>query len=269
MNARHHTLITGASSGIGLALAEECARRSMRLVLVALPGTGLTGVARSLRRRLGTDVVSYEGDLTDMSFIHSFFSDLEAKGIRISVLINNAGMGYEGRFDDLAVGFCNTLMQLNMQSLVVLTRLALEHMKSLEKGYILNVSSLASFTPMPYKCMYAATKSFVYSFSRALRAELKDTSVSVSVLCPGAVATNDRTRESIRRHGFLAQCSALTPRAVAAKAVAQLLRRKEVIVPGRWNKLSRVMMKFVPCFLQLLLLAARYKKTLFAAPVAA
>ena len=136
----------------------------------------------------------------------------------------------------------------------------INNLKNHPSSFILNVSSLASFTPMPYKCMYAASKSFVYSFTRALRSELKHTSVSVSVLCPGAVPTNELKRKNIQSHGIIAKLSSMNPEEIAEIAIAATLNKQQVIVPGICNKLSMYIMKVIPQSLQLQLLNFGYAK---------
>jgi short-subunit dehydrogenase len=113
---------------------------------------------------------------------------------------------------------------------------------------------------MPYKSMYAASKSFVYSFSRALSEELKETSISVSVLCPGSVPTNDRIKQSIRLHGWFAKYTSLEPGEMASIAIRDTLRKKKIIIPGFCNKISLLLMKVIPSALRLNFLARVYRK---------
>lgn len=260
MKDQSYALVTGASNGIGKFLALECAKRKMNLVLLALPDTGLDAVAYSLEIRYGIKVITFEGDLTEMGFLYFVNNQLTERGIKLMMLINNAGMGYEGRFEELSVDFCNNLMLLNIQALVILCRLFSDNLKQSESAYLLNVSSLASFTPMPYKSMYSASKSFVYFFSRALAEELKETPISVSILCPGSVPTNARVKQSIQSHGWLAKYSSLEPGEMASIAIRDTLRRKKVIVPGFCNKISLLLMKAIPSALQLIILARAYRK---------
>lgn len=260
MKNNSYTFITGASSGIGKSLATECAKRRMNLVLIALPQTGLPAVAHAFQLRYDIEVIALEGDLTEISFIYSLANHLTTNNISLSILINNAGIGYEGKFDELTVDFCNKLMLLNMQATVLLSRLLIENLKKCESSFILNVSSMASFTPMPYKCMYAASKSFVFSFSRALRNELNESTISVSVLCPGAVPTNEMTKKLIASHGFYAKFFTVDADELAIIAIRETLRKKAVIVPGFGNKLSMYFMKIIPQSIQLSVLANRYAK---------
>lgn len=262
MKPQEYALITGASNGIGKSLAHECARRSMNLILVALPGSGLEAVRADLAFRYGVDVRCIEGDLSDHRFILELHRQVTISGIPISVLINNAGIGYEGKFDEQTIGFCNTMLQLNMNAVVLMSRLFLPSLLRRESSFIMNVSSLASFTPMPYKSMYAASKTFVYSFSRALRSELRGTSVSVSVVCPGAVPTGIAQRQRIEAHGYLAKVSSIHPEELAHWSIERMIRGQEVIIPGRLNRFSRLLMRLVPEGVRLQLLAAAYGKSL-------
>jgi len=137
-------------------------------------------------------------------------------------------------------------VQLNIQPLISLSHLFIPGMKKHPKAYILNVGSIASFYPVPYKSIYAASKSFVYSFSMALKEELKSTSIKVSVLCPGPVTTNEEVIARIKAQGRLGKLIKMTPDEVAKIAVRGLLNGKIIIIPGLLNRFSLFVMKSLP-----------------------
>jgi hypothetical protein len=231
-----YALITGASNGIGKALAEECARRGMNVFLVSLPGTGLLDVAEEITNQYNVDVKVYEADLTEKDQIQGLYNYVSSNDIQLNALVNNAGIGYEGSFETLTPGFCEKIMLLNTQAVVLLSNMFIDNLKRAEKAYIMNVSSTSALTIVPFKTLYSASKAFIYSFSRGLRIELKNSSISVSVLCPGPVPTNDAVRKRIESHGATGALFTMEANELARKAITGLLKGKTVIIPGAWNK---------------------------------
>ncbi|HEX5003301.1 MAG TPA: SDR family NAD(P)-dependent oxidoreductase [Bacteroidia bacterium] len=254
----HTALITGAGSGLGKYLALECASRGFNLVLVSLPHSGLDLVAAEIAIKHNIHPYTIEADFTEQSAPAYVFTKVKSAGISVSILINNAGIGMENAFESLSVTFCSDLLNVNTHAVALLTRFFLDDLQHSNQAYILNVSSLACFTPMPYKGIYSASKAFVYSFSRALAAELKSTSVSVSTLCPGPIPTNEQTRSRIQRHGIFARVSAIEADKVARIAISEMLDLNPVIIPGRINRINKFLMSAVPKALQLYLLHAKY-----------
>jgi uncharacterized protein len=250
MEAKEYALITGASSGLGKYLSWECARKGYSLILVSLPGTELQEVADLIAQKAGIEVHIIETDLSLKNGPDAVFEYCTKNNLRVRVLINNAGMGLESSFTSLPVAFCSSLLQLNMLAVVELTQLFLPGLLRWNSSYILNVSSLASYSPMPFKGIYAASKSFINSFSRSLRTELKNTGVSVSVLCPGPIPTNDLVRKRISRHGWFARAGVIEPEQVAVIAIRDFFNRKAIIIPGLMNRFSRVLMYVIPSRVQ-------------------
>jgi len=139
--------------------------------------------------------------------------------------------------------------------------LFLADLKSWPVSYILNVSSLASYTPMPFKGIYSASKAFINSFSCSLRTELKGTGVSISVLCPGAIPTNELVRQRIVNHGWYARAGMMEPEKLAGIAVKELFKGKQVIIPGRINRISKFLMNIIPDQIQQEILYRKYIKS--------
>jgi short-subunit dehydrogenase len=254
-----YSLITGASAGIGRALAYECARRKMNLILVALPDTGLEELAIQLRKKYGIIAEYFEVDLRDSDAPQKLFNWCESKGFRVNMLINNAGIGHSGRLEKHTLENIADMIDLNIRSLVLLTRLFIPELKKHKHSYILNMASLGGYKPVPYKSVYSATKTYVYNFTRAIHIELKNTSVKVSVCAPGAVTTNPKVIERIRAGGFFARISRLSPQQVASYSIPRLLKGKVVIVPGLLNRTLLVLNSFVPMRLQLKLLDVLFR----------
>jgi short-subunit dehydrogenase len=254
-----YTLITGGSSGIGKALAEECAARDHNLLLVALPGTHLKDIAERLISEYGIDCDYFHRDLTDRDAPGDLYNWIKENNYRVNILINNAGISFEGPFEDCPPEFYEKSMLLNMVALVSLTRLFIEDLKMMEESYILNVGSVASYFPLPYKSVYSASKAFVFSFSRSLRMEFKKTPVTISVLTPGPVVTNRRTALSAIEKGKIAQMMHTKLNHLARYAVSGLLRKRAVIRPGFLSQSIFWLEKILPTPIKMKLAALIFK----------
>ena len=214
-----YTLITGASAGIGKALAVESAKRGKNLLLVALPNENLEKFSESLKKDYGIRTEFYETDLTQNGTCLALYDWCKKKGLKVNTLINNAGIGMGDYFGSFSHEYYEKMMQLNVISLVTLTRLFLAELKDSPDALILNVGSLTGFCPSPYKAVYAASKSFVNFFSLALREELRSLGIRVSVFCPGSIPTNQEVKQRIKNSGFLARISVLSAEHVARMAL--------------------------------------------------
>lgn len=182
-------LVTGASSGIGMEFARQLSQMGASLVLTARRKEVLERFAETLRQDAQAEVLVMAADLGNASGVDELCDALDKQGCEIDVLVNNAGFGFNGSFLNGDQHMYATMMQLNMISLVTLTRRLLPSMVSRGEGGVLNVSSMAGFLPIPWFSVYAATKQFVNSFSWSLWKELRGTGVHVGVLCPGPVDT--------------------------------------------------------------------------------
>lgn len=184
-------LITGASNGIGLELARIHAKRGGNLVLVARSQDKLNQLADELRAQYhDIQITVIAQDLAMPHAAQSVFAQTEQLGIQVDILINNAGFGGHGRFFERELPKEQQMIQLNITTLTELTHLYLQGMVARRSGKILNVSSTASFMPDPLQAVYYATKAYVTSFSQAVAEEVREFGISVTALCPGAVATD-------------------------------------------------------------------------------
>ncbi len=238
-------LVTGASMGLGRAIARECASRGMDLLLVALPDSGLPELAASIARRSGVRVEWIEGDLTRDSTLETLIERIRAARLDIRLLVNNAGIGGVGLFMDLPLEHHISTIQLNIVALVRLSRLVIAESARDGRLRILNVASLGALFPMPTLSVYSATKSFVLNFSLALRSELEG-SAGVSVLCPNAIRTNDAVEDYIDRFGLPARLACMSAEKTARIALDGALRGRAVIIPGRFNRVLAALARFVP-----------------------
>ena len=183
-------LVTGASSGLGVEFARQLAPHAQALVLTARRQDRLEHLKAELTRsNPNLSIYCYSLDLADTDALERFIRWLSDQGIRINFLINNAGLGDHGLFQSSEWRKVKPMLDVNINALTRLTHALLPVLRTFEDSAILNVSSSASFLPVPQLAVYAATKAYVTSFSEALRAELRGTGVSVTTLCPGPVDT--------------------------------------------------------------------------------
>jgi len=241
-----YTLITGASEGIGKALAIECAKRNMNLLLVALPGIELYQLASYIRKQFSVKVCEFETDLTEENNCLSLWKLARQNNLRINILINNAGIGGTRMFKETEFEIWKKHIHLNVTSVVYLTHLFLPELNRHPQSYILNISSLAVFFFMPGKQVYGATKSFVYFFSKTLYRELKKEKIHVSVLCPGGISSNPILYLMNHHNNWITRSASMTPEKIAEIAIAKLLNKKEIIIPGKWNRLFILFNKILP-----------------------
>lgn len=248
------TLITGASQGLGREMAIECARRGHDLVLVALPGRNLDAFCRELSFQFGVQADFIETDLTDKEAICRL-AEMVQRRFRINFLVNNAGTGGTLPFDTSSVDYLDNIIQLNIRALSMLTRLMVPELRSHRRACVLNVSSMAAFSPIPFKTVYPASKAFVYNFSRSLNRELKDTSVRVAVVHPGPILTNPDVTARIIRQGSAGKIGLLMGSEIARIAIDGVNAGREVIIPGFMNKVNLLLIRVVPDGIRLQMLS--------------
>jgi short-subunit dehydrogenase len=242
-----YALITGASKGIGKAVAEELARRKFNLLLVARSGELLKQEAHDMETRYGVKTDWLALDLSSADAATKVFDWCESRAYSVGVLVNNAGYGLSGPFEKYALPEQLNMMQLNMMTLVSLTRLFLPELRRQPRGYILNIASSAAYQAVPGLSLYAATKSFVLAFSRGLHQELRKTTVSVTCISPGATDTDFPNRAQIGEKGMkAAQRLNMAPAAVASLAVKAMLAGKAEVITGFINKLGAAMAWLLP-----------------------
>lgn len=238
-------LVTGASSGLGHALAKECAARGMNVFLAALPESGLPDVSRAIAQSFKVAVEWMEVDLTEPDAAARLFARVRSAGARVDLLVNNAGIGSIGRFAESDLDEQEAIIRLNVMALVRLTRAFVGEMRNGHRTHILNVGSLSAFFPMPYLPVYSATKSFVVNFSLALRSELAG-SVGVSVLCPNTIRNDRAVSDYIDRLDLASRMACLTPECIARVALDGVARNRAIIVPGRLNRLLHLCSHLIP-----------------------
>jgi short-subunit dehydrogenase/uncharacterized protein (DUF2062 family) len=264
-SSEKYALITGASQGLGKAIACELASQNINLLLVSLEGEGLEQLRNELREQYLVDVQYFETDFKVQESVYEV-AEWAIKQGPISILINNAGIGGTKAFENASPDYLDTIIQVNVRAMTMLTRLLLPELKKQEKAYILNVASMASFSPFAYKTVYPASKAFVYSFSRGLYEELKRTNVFVSVIHPGPIKTNADVTARIEKQGWKGKMGLVTPERIARIAIRQLFKRDSLILPGFLNKINWTLMAILPNAWKLPLLSQAVRKEITTLP---
>ncbi|MEO6882399.1 MAG: SDR family oxidoreductase [Bacteroidia bacterium] len=243
---KHLALITGASKGIGKAIAEVLAKQKVDLLLVARSADMLKNIAEDFSKKYGVKINFLATDLSLPDAAVTIQKWCSENNYNVSILVNNAGYGLWGRFDTLELSEQKNMMQLNMNALVNITYELLPLLKKQPKSYILNISSTAAYQAVPCLSVYAATKSFVLLFSRGLRYELKKSNISVTCVCPGATDTNFMDRAGMEALKATAAKFNMHPEDVAKTAVNAMFKGKAEVLPGWMNLVSAKMTSFIP-----------------------
>ena len=238
-------LVTGASGGIGLELANCFARGGHDLVLVARNREKLKDVANNLAARHHVRVSILVKDLSRPAAPQKIFDELQKQSIEIDVLVNNAGFGNFGIFAESDSETTLQMLNLNINALTHLTRLFLPQMLGRGRGRILNVASTAAFQPGPLMAVYYASKSYVLSFSQALSNEVENSGVTVTCLCPGPTASNFQNRAQMT-DSKLFENRLMSSAQVARAGYTATMRGKMLVIPGRSNAMWAFLTRFLP-----------------------
>lgn len=238
-------LVTGASAGIGRELALLLARDGFDLILTARDESRLQNLAGELRQRWNARTTVVPGDLSAASGAGSIAAEIEAAGLEVDLLVNNAGVGAAGRFADVPLARQLALLQLNIVSLTELAHRFLPEMLARRRGRILNVASTAAFQPGPYLATYYASKAYVLSLSEALAEETRDSGVTVTALCPGPTRTEFFARASMRE-SKLGRRAVMEASEVAAAGYAGMMRGEPIVVPGATNRAIAALVRIAP-----------------------
>ena len=239
-------LITGASSGIGAEIARELAARGRGVTLVARREERLRELADELTRAHGIRAESVAGSVAEHDGRTELAEEVERRGLTVEVLVNNAGYGSGGRFQDLDGESEEGMVRLNVEAVVGLCGIYVPRMVARGRGAILNVGSTASFQPLPRMATYAATKAFVASFTEALHFDLHGTGVTATVLNPGFTETEFADAGGVGSFDQLPSFLVDDAREVARAAVEGMEQGKRSVIPGAHNVLSSIGGRFVP-----------------------
>jgi short-subunit dehydrogenase len=234
-------LVTGASGGIGAAIAKELAKLGVDLVLTARRLDALQAVAAECK---GVRVELIAADLGQADSARRLWDEASANG-PIEILVNNAGVGYFRRFEEVSWSRDAELVQLNMTSLVALARYFVDSRRGMTgSSNMLNIASTGAYQSVPNMALYASSKAFVRNFSEALHDEHRDSPLSVTCVCPGGTRTDFHATSGGGDYSWLANVSMKSPEYVARAAVAAMLRGERTVIPGLFNQLTCFSVRF-------------------------
>lgn len=241
-----YALITGGSAGIGYELAKLFAADRYNLILVSRTQDHLQSVQQELEQQFGIEVLTIAKDLALKESPLEVYNEVKAKGIGLDVLVNDAGQGVYGEFKDTDLDRELEILQLNIGAYVVLTKLFLKDMVANAKGKILNVGSVAGEMPGPWQAVYHGTKAFVNSWTEAIRTELKDKGVTVTVLLPGATDTDFFSKAGMEDSKIVQETELADPAKVAKDGYKALLSGDDKVVSGFKNKVQVAASNLIP-----------------------
>ena len=250
-------LVTGASTGIGYAIAKELANRGANLIISATARSEdkLQELSKEIKE-LGSDCHIFLEDLSKRDSGRSLYDQIKLKNLYVDLLVNNAGYGRWGIYHEVDMDDYADMIQLNITSLSELSHLFIPDMISKGEGGVINVGSVASLTPVPYSSVYAATKAYVLSLSEGLRYEYKDFNIRIMALLPGATISNfgqvataksDKLRERLNKRSKSAVGTVFqTSHEVAVECLDGFEKDKQFIIPGKSNRRTALITKFMP-----------------------
>ncbi len=252
-------LVTGASGGLGRAMAVECARRGYDLLLTDIADAPLLQIKQGIERQFEVTVITKACDLTNDDELGAFFKFIDDEQIGLDMLLNVAGIDYEGGFLSQPSANLTRIVQVNIEATLKVTHAALSRRRREERFTIVIVSSMASQYPIPLKATYAASKRFLLDFSIALAQELKHEKVNVLALCPGGLLTTREALLGIAAQGIWGDLTTNDLGDVARKTISAALRGKRVYIPGCVNGILRLLGRMVPNTLIARLLYKRWQ----------
>jgi len=230
-------LITGASSGIGYEFSQLLAEKGYDLIITARNTEKLNQLKKTILEKHQVNITVIPKDLSIVTSSKELYLEIKRQKLKVTILINNAGFGDYNEFLTSDIEKQLQMVQLNVSSVISLTRYFIEDMKISNYGKILNVSSILAFFPMPLFSVYAATKSFVLSFSESINEELKPTNISVTCLCPGPTKSNFTKNSEMAQSRAYKNLKQANPKDVAKLGVKAMLKGKRTVIYGFGNKI--------------------------------
>ena len=255
---RKVALVTGASTGIGYAIAKELARRGANLIISATARSEdkLHELSSEIKD-LGSECNIFLEDLSRLNSGRSLYDQIKLQNLHVDLLINNAGYGRWGTFHEVEMEDYTDMIQLNITSLSELSHLFIPDMISKGEGGVINVGSVASLTPVPFSSVYAATKAYVLSLSEGLRYEYRNSNIRIMALLPGATVSNfgqvataksDKLRERLKKRTKRSAAVSVfqTSHEVAVECLDGFAKDKQFIIPGKGNRRTALITKLMP-----------------------
>ena len=242
---KNYALITGATSGIGLELARLFAKDQYKLVLVARDQQELDAIAAKFAQ-YHVEIVTIAKDLFEREQAMELYDEVKTRGLQIDFLVNNAGQGVYGKFQDNELDRELKIVDLNIAATVITTKLFLQDMLARDSGRILNLASIASKTPGPWQAVYHGTKAFVLSFTEAVRYEIKDTNVTMTALLPGVTDTDFFNKADMNDSKAVQDPDSMAdPAEVAKDGYEALMQGRDKVISGLKNKVQMGLSNFM------------------------
>jgi short-subunit dehydrogenase len=243
---QQYAVVTGGTSGIGYELAKLLAQDRYNLILVARSEDDLQRVANEFKQQYGVDVITISKDLFERDNAFDLYDEIQSYKVDVDILVNDAGQGQYGEFIDTDIRRELAIIDLNISSLVVLTKLFLKDMVARRRGKIMNLSSIASKFPGPWQSVYHATKAFVQSFTEAVRSEVKDSGVTITALLPGATATDFFNKAGMLDSKMVKEGKLYDAADVAKDGYKALMEGEDMVISGGMNKVEVAMSGVTP-----------------------
>lgn len=245
-NNSKYALVTGGTSGIGYELAKLLAKDGYNIILVARGEEGLENAKKELESTYNIEALTISKDLFYAGNAFELVDEVREKGIRVDILVNDAGQGLYGEFKDTDIQRELEIVQLNISSLLVLTKSFLQDMVARGQGKILNLASIAGKLPGPRQAVYHGTKAFVHSFTEAIRSELKDSGVTITSLLPGATDTDFFNKAGMQESKIVQEGELADPAKVARDGYDALMSGDDMVISGFKNKMQVGMSNVMP-----------------------
>lgn len=242
---RDLALVTGASSGIGEEFARQLAARRIDLIITARRRDRLEALAAQLSADHGVHVAVIENDLNQRDGAQRLLDELVTKGLSPTILINNAGFGLYSKFEEQPLEDIDAMLEVDIRAVTLLSRGLAAEMVKQKHGYILNVSSVAGVAPIPRYSVYSGAKAYLVGFSQAIRHELVDKGVKVSVVCPGFTKSEFHDVSGHAKTTHMKKTE-LTPEFVCRVALKGLERGQLMIIPGAWYTANAILAGIIP-----------------------
>lgn len=242
MKKQNYALITGASSGIGREMAYLLAARGHPLILTARRVDRLEEIKNKLSPH---PIEIIQSDLATIEGPKKLYDEVIKRKLNVDILINNAGLGYKRKFEDQKWSEIHEMIQVNITALTELTYLFIPLLKNNRESFILQLSSIAAFQPVPLMAVYGAAKAYVLSFAEAIHEELRKDGIFVTTLCPGSTATEFFARSG-QRHTRVIKETQLSATQVAQIGLNTLFAKKSCVTSGLSNKINSFLIKLMP-----------------------
>ena len=252
-------LVTGSSSGIGEAFSNQFAELGANVIIVARSEEGLQNLSNTIKQKYSVNCYPITMDLSKENAAKELFEKTEALGLEVDVLVNNAGVGAIGQFENYDLERYHSLLQLNINTLTELCWLYLPSMRKKDFGGIINVASTASFLPLPYSAVYAGSKSYVLNFSESLFGELFGTNVTVTCLCPSRTKTNFAASANSPFKNYESKPYD-TPENSAKVGIKAFLKGKNTVVSGPQKFIVTILPRLLSRLRVIKLTSTQYKK---------